>query len=176
MDHQSVAQLLGSYGEFVGALAVVITLIYLTKQIKQSNTASETAAIQAFFDSTQSLTRGLHSNGDLIRRGIADWSSLTPDQQNDLSSIFLDWASKIHMGYRLYLRRVIDDQTYTSWESTFLSILKTRGGAAWWVHAQAFWPQDFQTRVRRMLSEEGADIASWDEVMPWYGSSTEAPG
>ena len=29
MDHQAFAQLLGSYGEFVGAIAVVATLMYL---------------------------------------------------------------------------------------------------------------------------------------------------
>ena len=171
MDHQAFAQLLGSYGEFVGAAAVVVTLIYLTKQIRQSNTAAETAAIQAFFDSTESLTRGLHSNGDLIRRGIRDWNSLNQDEQGDLSSIFLDWASKIHMGYRLYLRHVIDGQTYDSWESTFVSILKTSGGAQWWSNASAFWPQDFQQQIEAMLADEGSDIPGWDVVMPWYASS-----
>ncbi|MGK0223180.1 MAG: hypothetical protein ACI9ON_002423 [Limisphaerales bacterium] len=39
MDHQSFAQLLGNYGEFVGAIAVVITLIYLTIQIRQNTKA-----------------------------------------------------------------------------------------------------------------------------------------
>ena len=29
MDHQAFAQLLGNYGEFVGAIAVVVTLVYL---------------------------------------------------------------------------------------------------------------------------------------------------
>lgn len=168
MDHQLLAQLLGSYGEFVGAVAVVATLIYLTKQIRQSNTAAETAAIQAFFDSTESLTQGLYSNGDLIRRGIGDWHSLTADEQSDLSSIFLDWASKIHMGYRLYLRDVIDSETYGSWESTFISILKTSGGAEWWTNAQAFWPADFQQQIETMLSDQGSDIPGWDVVMPWY--------
>ena len=38
MDHQSFAALLGNYGEFVGAIAVVVTLGYLAAQIKQ-NTA-----------------------------------------------------------------------------------------------------------------------------------------
>ena len=37
MDHQAFAQLLGNYGEFAGAIAVVITLIYLASQIRQSN-------------------------------------------------------------------------------------------------------------------------------------------
>jgi hypothetical protein len=41
MDHQSIAQLLGNYGEFVGALAVVATLFYLAVQIRHSREATE---------------------------------------------------------------------------------------------------------------------------------------
>ena len=36
MDHQAFAQLLGNYGEFIGAIAVVATLIYLSVQVRQS--------------------------------------------------------------------------------------------------------------------------------------------
>ena len=36
MDHQAFAELLGNYGEFVGAIAVVVTLMYLALQIRQS--------------------------------------------------------------------------------------------------------------------------------------------
>ena len=39
MDHQAFAQLLGNYGEFVGAIAVVVTLIYLATQIRQNTNA-----------------------------------------------------------------------------------------------------------------------------------------
>jgi hypothetical protein len=41
MDHQTFAQLLGNYGEFVGAIAVVLTLIYLALQIRQNTRAME---------------------------------------------------------------------------------------------------------------------------------------
>lgn len=41
MDHQTFAQLLGNYGEFVGAIAVVITLIYLAIQVRHSKEATE---------------------------------------------------------------------------------------------------------------------------------------
>jgi hypothetical protein len=34
MDHQALAQLLGNYGELVGAIGVVITLGYLAVQIR----------------------------------------------------------------------------------------------------------------------------------------------
>lgn len=44
MDHQAFAQLLGNYGEFVGAIAVVITLIYLANQINQNTKAMKSNA------------------------------------------------------------------------------------------------------------------------------------
>lgn len=37
MDLMNVAQLLGDFGEFVGAIAVVATLIYLALQIRQKH-------------------------------------------------------------------------------------------------------------------------------------------
>jgi len=39
MDHQAFAQLLGNYGEFLGAIAVVVTLFYLAAQVKHSKDA-----------------------------------------------------------------------------------------------------------------------------------------
>jgi len=44
MDHQAFAQLLGNYGEFVGALTVVVTLAFLTKQLRDSTRSANAAA------------------------------------------------------------------------------------------------------------------------------------
>jgi len=41
MDHQTFAQLLGNYGEFIGAIAAVATLLYLAVQIRQGKEATE---------------------------------------------------------------------------------------------------------------------------------------
>ena len=41
MDHQAFAQLLGNYGEFVGAIAVVATLVYLAVQVRHGKEATE---------------------------------------------------------------------------------------------------------------------------------------
>lgn len=35
MDHQAIAQLLGNYGEFIGSLAILVTLAYLSIQVRQ---------------------------------------------------------------------------------------------------------------------------------------------
>jgi hypothetical protein len=36
MDHQAFAQLLGNYGEFIGSLAILVTLVYLSIQVRQA--------------------------------------------------------------------------------------------------------------------------------------------
>ena len=41
MDLMSTAQLLGNFGEFFGAIAVVATLVYLAAQIKQNTKSQE---------------------------------------------------------------------------------------------------------------------------------------
>ena len=46
MDHQALAQLLGNYGEFVGAVAVVVTLAYLAAQIRFNTRATQAASLQ----------------------------------------------------------------------------------------------------------------------------------
>jgi hypothetical protein len=38
MDLMSTAQLLGNFGEFFGAIAVVVTLAYLAFQVRQNST------------------------------------------------------------------------------------------------------------------------------------------
>lgn len=49
MDHQAFAEILGNYGEFIGAIAVVGTLVYLAIQVRQSREATieNTKAIRA---------------------------------------------------------------------------------------------------------------------------------
>ena len=39
MDLQATAQLLGNLGEFIAAVAVLVTLIYLAAQVKQGKAA-----------------------------------------------------------------------------------------------------------------------------------------
>ena len=55
MDHQAFAQLLGKYGEFVGAIAVVVTLTYLAVQVRQNTLMIRANIRQARSDSSVTL-------------------------------------------------------------------------------------------------------------------------
>jgi hypothetical protein len=88
MDHQTFAQLLGNYGEFVGAIAVVITLIYLAIQVRHSKEATEAntkaielQAYQAWQAANLQINVGWSNSphAKLIAPGLADSRSLTEE-------------------------------------------------------------------------------------------------
>ena len=53
MDHQALAQLLGNYWELFGAIAVVATLFYLARQIRQNSRQMEIQAGMQFAASVE---------------------------------------------------------------------------------------------------------------------------
>ena len=55
MDHQAFAQLLGNYGEFVGSLAVLITLGYIAVQVRHTRLENKRALAQSRVESNRAL-------------------------------------------------------------------------------------------------------------------------
>lgn len=77
MDHQTFAQLLGNYGEFIGAIGVVVTLVYLALQIRQntaqltrSELSAQAAAVNASNLVLREPRRALIESGELTEMFI----------------------------------------------------------------------------------------------------------
>lgn len=73
MDHQAFAQLLGNYGEFVGAIGVVVTLFYLAAQVRQNRQSvdANTRALEderkvRLAEAYQSRLQNMSANARLI--------------------------------------------------------------------------------------------------------------
>ncbi len=84
MTLMDVAQLLGGFGEFVGAIAVVATLLYLAIQVRNSTVQARASAYQAtgvafgqYFlsldDRTLRLINEANYSEALHRWTLADW-------------------------------------------------------------------------------------------------------
>lgn len=67
MDLMSTAQLLGNLGEFLGAIAVVVTLVYLAVQIRQNTTALHSSTWQAIQNAEQAFDQSLACDGEAAR-------------------------------------------------------------------------------------------------------------
>jgi hypothetical protein len=80
MDLMDTAQLLGNFGEFVGAIGVVATLAYLAIQIRQNTRATHAASHHAVTDSLNQGNIAMAQDAELAQiwaTGCADRGSLT---------------------------------------------------------------------------------------------------
>ena len=78
---------LGAIGNLVGAVAVLVTLIYLAKQIKQNTDVHASLIRQNFYDTTQQqILHGVESAqfNELIHRGWSTNESLTGGEQTQI--------------------------------------------------------------------------------------------
>ena len=83
MDLMQTAQLLGNFGEFFGAIAVVATLFYLSVQIRQNSRATQMSNSHELNEATRAWWAKLSDHNGLAsiwRRGLMDLSSLTPEE------------------------------------------------------------------------------------------------
>ena len=76
---------LGSIGEFVAAIATILTLLYLALQIRQSTSVARSAATQEVLNSHRLLIRDLLTLNPEVEvifvRGIDSFVSLDPDEK-----------------------------------------------------------------------------------------------
>jgi hypothetical protein len=124
MDLQVTAQLLGNFGEFVGAIAVVVTLAYLAVQVRHSKEATEanTRTIRAnaakevyvgwsqyCFELSRHPDRALF---DKILKADTDYSQLSPEEKIAVGYHFRSVVERFASEYALYEGGILADDVY----------------------------------------------------------------
>ena len=81
MTLSEIAQLLGNFGEFFGAIAVVGTLVYLARQVRQNTAGVKANAYQMWVSSNLQLNLATMSQrfSESAAKGIYDSRNLEPD-------------------------------------------------------------------------------------------------
>ena len=85
MDLSSTAELLGNFGEFIGAVAVVITLVYVAAQVKHGKAALD--------ENTRAIEREYEIKAGEALKEISDWvaQATRPRVQDEsLAKLWLD--------------------------------------------------------------------------------------
>ena len=111
MDLMSVAQLLGNFGEFAGAIAVVVTLGYLAVQVKHSKNSMEENTLA--LEENKKLTRL-----DAFDRYSRRWESAVTNAMGsqEAASIFVrgnrDLSELDHVEQVIYTQQLVPFSNY----------------------------------------------------------------
>ena len=158
MDHQAFAQLLGNYGEFLGAIAVVVTLIYLAGQLRQNTKALRASSNDAY------STAGTAVN-DFAARHANELAKLA-EVEVDLF-IYYNYAQRLfNLMEATYLRhreRLMDDAVFEARVRGFRFLFgqESRLLEAW-ENSRAFYTDEFLAFMDKRVVDGGDDNTSLD--------------
>ncbi len=125
----------GAIGEIAGAIAVLLTLLYLAKQIKHS---SDVAKVTSYHQAIDQIVRaGIDPDFSILATKIERGESLTPEEQtrsNTLATIFiygheilLHLLNQGHVDKRLWENVISNNMVYLK-SDMMLPVLRERPG------------------------------------------------
>jgi hypothetical protein len=168
---------LGAVGELFGSVFVLVTLIYIAIQTRQSRV---TVAAQSARELTTGFSNSFNDLKDaelalLVRRAINDWNSLTANEQVQVHTIFLNmlvhYTAVIEQEHLPGIEDIIP-----AYENNVLGLITSEGGAVWWEHLETSFPSKIVSRLNSRLLESDSLPPAWNEIMPWYRYEDESRG
>lgn len=157
----STLEALGHLGEFVGALGVVISLVYLARQMQQNTVSVRAASFNSMIQNSIRLLE--HSFRDsefaaFLARAEADPDGLTPEER-------LRWDSYMtavyrHFGNLVYQYRVgaLDAQMWEAYRADLKRHLRTPSWASWYMDHRYVFSRALTEHVQETLKEIEAEL------------------
>ncbi len=131
---------LGAIGDFLGGVVVIVSVVYLAAQIRQSIRHAE-ASVELTW------TQGLNDIWDrwtvpstmiAIRKGLKDFEALSKNEQAVFQMQVGALMNHCMTADRLWKRRLIGEATREAAVDVMTRILRTPGGRLYWeIDAQA---------------------------------------
>ena len=151
---------LGSLGEFVGALGVVASLVYLTKQMQQNTTSVRAASFNSMAQNSMNLLQHAFIDSEFaefLHRAEEDPSSLTPEETVRWNAYMT--AVFRHFGNLVYQYRVgaLDQEMWESYESTLEQHLRVPSWGEWFEDNTVLFSASLVEQVERTLQQVRAE-------------------
>jgi hypothetical protein len=130
---------LGNLGDFIGGIAVIVTLIYLALQIRHNTSAVHTASRQEIASGMRAAYR-LFMDSNAARayaEGVRKYPDMPFEERSLFGNMLTDHALFFQGAFALYESGQLEEETYRAYLDWFACNVATPGGVAWWeeVHA-----------------------------------------
>jgi hypothetical protein len=151
---------LGNIGDFVGGIAVIVTLAYLavqmrlnTKAIQHSNTR-QAAAAQS---NALQLAVGSEEQASLSLKGFRSLSELTDVERYRFDLGLLIWLQAVEQAFADHRDGIFPYDSLLPYINAVAGFLNTPGGSAWWNQRKTWFTVSFREEVDTILSNASAE-------------------
>ncbi len=150
---------LGGIGEFIGGIAVVISLVYLAVQIRQNTKSVRTATYQAILDSSRSDTELLlvHPHLERVYRvGRRNPEKLNDDERPLFRMLVAQLLLSSESLFLQHQQGAIDSDYWQRRQQTLRGLLSQPGVRQWWAARgtpREYYDPGFRELVDSILGE-----------------------
>jgi hypothetical protein len=164
-----------AFGEAIGGLAVLVTLVYLAYQFRQTATLERTAGQRELLGRCRDwveLTTVHEGLSGVLRKALADWDSATADEKERFNGWALSAALQAEQALYMWREGLINEASYRGFIGVAVAIAATPGGRQWWTNARVALGDDISDLIDRELDSRPADAPSWTDIFPHLGQSS----
>ena len=148
---------LGSLGEFVAAIATLVTLVYLALQIKQNTreaqAASRNSVSQSFVDFCTHISSDIEIT-KLTRRGFIEPETLDDDETLRFDCIIMALLQSFESAFAQWQRHVLTDDDWEKWVVLIKQYMAQPGVQQFWIRGAPAFNPAFRGYVQDLGSEE----------------------
>ena len=152
-------QAVGGISEILGALAVIVTLVYLTIQIRQNSAVVRTSNYWQLTAQLGEFAQQLTSDPSLLeiyQRGLKSYQNLTEPERARFHMLLSNLFTKYQVMLQLQRRGQIDQTLYDEQMSGNKLLLDYPGIREWWTEEQRWFAGPFRNFINQSISDRAA--------------------
>ena len=149
---------IGTIAEVIGAIGVIVTLVYLAHQIRDNTKQSRLSSIRAINASTDSAFEPIYipENTRIWTTGLASPTSLDEGEQHVFDLLMTRLIASFDATTYQYEQGALPTQLYDGYAAFFSSFVATPGGSEWYARNRDM----FLVETRKRLDGAGESVGT----------------
>lgn len=159
---------LANLGEIVGAIAVVVSLVYLAVQVRQNTQAQRTENFSRALDRVAAMQASLSQDSDaavVFAKGVEEPSELSPIERIQFTWVMYELFGAFEFMFLASDTDAIPEEVWQRWSSAVAWWLTFPGVQTWWKVRPIPFTESFTSYVESLLENNPTD----DETTRRYG-------
>ncbi len=145
--------------EIVAAIAVIASLIYVGRQVKENTTATKSTAAQAMADTMNGYVGLINSSSnlsDILHKGATGLDNLQGGEVIQFGAFHDQMFICSESLYYQWSDGVLDEHLWNTYRHAIVDILMQKGSQDWWENRRHWFGTQFAAAVEELCSEVSA--------------------
>jgi len=149
---------IGSIGEIIGAIGVVVSLIYLATQIRQNSIWLKSTVIESAGTRTGDLTATVYADPDLSRivsiGFTQDAVNLSIEEKQRFALIMTRVMRNQEINFVHFKSGLLDEESYKGFVQNMTIFVNSPLFEEWWIASSSIYRKDFCEKVEDVRINE----------------------